>query len=137
MKKKVRCEIKGCGIEPRKGHKKCQKCEKRAWRKNNEMKAAYSNLRDNANRRGKFFDLTFDQFQQFAIETNYIQGKGRTSTSYSIDRIENDKGYTIDNIRIMEFGQNASKKDKILNYNWFDKTATVTEITKHSTEGPF
>lgn len=133
--KKPKCETPRCKGTPK--PKKCYKCQKAAWRANNKMKAAYACSRDNAIRRGKVFELTFEQFEKFAIEYNYIQGKGRTSKSLSIDREKNELGYTIDNIRIMEFGLNASKKDKILNYNWFDKTATVTELNQHSTDGPF
>lgn len=137
MKKKIRCIVPGCRKEPKAGNRKCPKCQKAAWRQNNKMKAAYAMCRDNAIRRGKVFELTFEQFEKFAIEHNYIQGKGRTSRGLSIDREKNELGYTVANIRIMEFGQNASKKDKILNYNWFDKTATVTELTKYSNDGPF
>lgn len=134
-RKKHKCETPRCKGVPK--PKKCYKCQKAAWRANNRMKAAYAICRDNAIRRKKTFELTFEQFEKFAIEYNYIQGKGRTSKSLSIDREKNELGYTIDNIRIMEFGLNASKKDKILNYNWFDKTATVTELNQHSTDGPF
>lgn len=91
------------------------------------MKAAFADLRSNAKRRGKQFDLTFEQFKQFCYETDYITGRGRSKESFTIDRIDNDKGYTLDNIRILTKSQNSSKKDKkFLHYDWQNKTAFVT-----------
>lgn len=92
------------------------------------MRAAYCNLRTNAKRRGKEFDLTFEQFSQFCIESDYIRGKGKKSTSYSIDRINNDGGYTIDNIAVMELGHNSRKGTMRLDayYDEFTKSVVAT-----------
>jgi CRISPR/Cas system-associated protein endoribonuclease Cas2 len=90
------------------------------------MKWSYWNLKSNAKRRNKVFDLTFEQFQDFCIETNYIAGKGRTLLSYSIDRINNNLGYSIGNIRCITVSENSRKNTKILNYDWQTKHASVT-----------
>jgi hypothetical protein len=101
------------------------------------MRAAYKALRDNAKRRGKEFTLTFDQFKEFCYQTDYIAGRGRTKESYSIDRIDNQLGYTADNIRVMTVADNARKGARVLNYDWITKTATVTVRDNSVSDGPF
>jgi len=95
---------------------KCSKCIKREYRKRNPMKAAFQNLRANASRRGKDFSLTFEQFKNFAIATNYIAGKGRQRNSFHIDRIREDEGYHINNIQVLTNHENL-KKYHHLKYN--------------------
>ena len=90
----------------------CRKCRSAK----RELQEAYYHLKGNAVRRGKEFTITMAQFKAFCFKTNYIQGKGKTKECYSIDRIDNDRGYTIDNIRILTVGENAKKKDKKLVY---------------------
>lgn len=72
-------------------------------------KYAYKNLKTNAKRRGKEFSLTFEEFIEFAIKHNYIAGKGITKTGLHIDRIDNRKGYTIDNIQVLTNSENIRK----------------------------
>lgn len=96
----------------------------RKVRKANPMRCTYTNLKANAKRRGHAFDLTYEQFQQFCIATDYIAGKGRTKESYSIDRKDSTKGYTLDNIQRMSVSENSRKKNH-LNYDWQTSTATV------------
>ena len=86
----------------------------RRYRAKNPVKYAYDTLKHNAKRRGKYFDLSFEDFQKFCYEFDYIQGKGKTKKSYSIDRIDNDKGYTIDNIRILTLEENSRKHTEVL-----------------------
>lgn len=89
------------------------------------MKAAFQTLRHNATRRGKPFNLTFEQFQQFCRETKYMAGRGRSKQSFTIDRIDNNKGYTIDNIQMLTKSDNCRKKTKTLIYDWRSGYATV------------
>ena len=79
----------------------CSSCNSRNYRRKNPMQAAYQNLKSNAKRRGHDFTLTFKQFEDFATATDYIIKKGKSIDSFSIDRIDNDKGYSIDNIRVL------------------------------------
>lgn len=74
------------------------------------MRDAYLNLKSNAKRRGKVFELTFDQFREFASQCQYIKKKGRTANSYHIDRIDETKGYTIDNIQLLTNIENIQKR---------------------------
>jgi hypothetical protein len=86
------------------------------------MLYAYDALKHNAKRRGKPFDLTFEQFKKFCVKTNYMQGKGRTKDSYSIDRIKEHLGYIEGNIQVLPVGKN---KKKHLEYDWRTRTAKV------------
>ena len=107
--------------------KYCHRCKKRIDRERYPERAAYQHLKDNAKRRGKEFDLTFEQFKQFAIETEYITKKGKKKHSLSIDRRDNDKGYTIDNIQVLTLSQNSRKKI-YFDYDWESKTGRYQEI---------
>ena len=104
----------------------------KAWKRAHPLEYAYQTTKDNAKRRGKEFTLTLEQFKRFCRKTNYITGKGRTKTSYSIDRIENHKGYTINNIQILPLSENSKKGCKVLEYDWRTRTATVTHYEKSS-----
>lgn len=48
---------------------------------------------------------------------------GRTAHSYSVDRIDNTKGYIPGNIQALTIAQNSSKGTKVLSYDWYHKTA--------------
>lgn len=89
----------------------CSKCQ----RLKNPYKYAYQTLKDNAKRRGKVFELTFEQFCEFAIKTDYITRKGIKKNSIHIDRIKEDVGYKIDNIQPLTNSQNIKK---YLKYYW-------------------
>ena len=99
-------------------HRKlCPSCHSKKMRKKNPVRYAYDTLKSNSKRRGKEFTLTFEEFSQFCHATDYIQGKGVTKDSYSIDRIDNSRGYTIDNIQILTVSENRKKGRKELRFN--------------------
>jgi hypothetical protein len=125
QKKKYKCSTRYCRNTIEIGTK-CTTCRSRLSRENNQLKYSYNNLKSNAKRRGKDFDLTLEQFKQFCYKTDYLTGKGKTKTSYSIDRIDNNKGYSIDNIRVLTLSANSKKGTKILHYDWRTKEAIVT-----------
>lgn len=124
------------------GCKKCSACITRKYRANNPIKAAFQNLRANAKRRGKIFSLSFEDFKEFAIQTEYITKKGRTKEGYTIDRINPAEGYTKENIQVLTNSENV-KKQHYLDY-WHDgekmrfqiRPATVTN-EKYSGSAPF
>ena len=89
----------------------CSKCQ----RLKNPYKYAYQTLKDNAKRRGKEFSLTFEQFREFAVETDYITRKGIRKNSIHIDRKNEKLGYTIDNIQPLTNSENVRK---YLKYYW-------------------
>ncbi len=69
----------------------------------------YFNFRGNAKRRGKEFSITLLEFRNFCEETGYIVAKGMRGSRCSIDRIDNAKGYHIDNIQILSMRKNLEK----------------------------
>ena len=86
------------------------------------MMSAFLNLKSNAKRRGHDCALTYDEFRQFAIQTDYIVRKGKTIDSFSIDRIDNSKGYEMGNIQILTLSENSQKRTKKCVYDWETKT---------------
>lgn len=105
----MNCSVKRC-TRPALPNGKCRRCYLREWRRLNKMKYAYQTSKDNAKRRGKEFDITLEEYAGFAVESKYIIGKGRTATSLHIDRIEEDKGYTLSNMQVLP------NKDNVIKY---------------------
>lgn len=68
-------------------------------------------LKNNAKRRGKDFSLTLDDFMHFLKQNpNYMVKKGIRVKSLQIDRIDNLKGYSLDNIRAITLRENVYKR---------------------------
>jgi hypothetical protein len=117
----------------------CGSCKTRQYRANNRLKAAFDALKHNAKRRKHGFDLTLEQFTKFAIATDYIVKRGITKDSYSIDRIDNNRGYTIDNLQIMTVSDNSKKRTKQVTFDWQSQdffTITLPDIPTHD-DSPF
>lgn len=124
------CITSGCRKPKAPGRRECHSCRKRNYAKRNPLRYAYNNLKQNAKRRGKEFDLTFDQFRKWAIRTDYIVAKGRSSESYTIDRIDNTKGYTVDNIQILSNADNVRKR-MTLQYDYNPETRSMEFYSNH------
>jgi len=73
------------------------------------MRSAYNNLRQNAKRRGKEFQISFEEFESFCVKSNYIAGKGRSAESFHVDREKEHLGYTIDNLQVLTNSENIRK----------------------------
>lgn len=129
IKKKRRgiCITRYCMKTARKGSNYCHGCEGRRWRNKNPLKASYKDLKQNAKRRGKEFDLTFEEFKEFASMAEY-RDRGITRTSYHLDRIDETKGYTKDNLRYLENHLNVKKYRNF--YNGANRVTTVIEKPK-------
>lgn len=125
------CSTKYCRNVPPKHRKKCHKCCSKLYREKNPMKYTYNNLKQNAKKRGKEFSLTFEEFKEFCIETSYMSGKGRSATSFHIDRIDETKGYHKDNIQILTNKENVRK---FLQYDYDERGVPVNFVFKKSTE---
>ena len=90
-------------------------CYKHYWRKRKELDpvyARYNQFKSNATRRGKECTITLEEFRGFCEETGYIVEKGKRGMNATIDRIDNTKGYHIDNIQLLTHRQNASKGER-------------------------
>ena len=104
-----KCVTKKCRNQALKHRSICAACKSKKYREANRIKAAYDSLKHNAKRRGKIFELTFEEFKQFTKKTDYFKKVGTKSESYHIDRIDETKGYTIDNIQVLTNAQNVRK----------------------------
>ena len=109
MKSTKKCATEGCRNKALKWRTLCCTCKNKRWKKNNYLRYCYDYLMANARRRNKIFTLTFDDFVQFCIETNYDKLKGKTSLSMSIDCKIQRLGYTKTNIRAITLSENSSK----------------------------
>lgn len=96
----------------------CYKCISRKRRAADPVKASYYNLKANAKRRGKEFSLTLEEFKQFCVKTEYLNWVGRGADSYHVDRIDETKGYHVDNIQVLT---NRENKKKWLFYRYNSK----------------
>ena len=76
----------------------CSKCRARRFKAAHPLKYAFGKLRNRAKERGKEFTLTFEEYHKFAVDSGYAELKGRTKHSLSIHRIDDARGYHIDNI---------------------------------------
>jgi hypothetical protein len=94
---------------------KCYKCISRIRRASDRVKAVYYVIKTSAKRRGLEFTLTLEYLRKFCKDHGYIESKGRLRDQMTIDRIDNSKGYTDDNIQVLQKGINSSK------YHHFDK----------------
>jgi hypothetical protein len=81
----------------------------RLWRANNPVQAAYANLKNNASRRSISFKLTLEQFAEWVAGTDYLQNRGRTAESLTVDRIDAERGYELGNLQILTNFENGLK----------------------------
>jgi hypothetical protein len=90
----------------------CAKCRTRRFAKKFPLKYSFNNLRKRAKERGHGFDLSFGEYESFALRSGYDTGKGKTPDSLSIDRIANDGPYKVGNIRVLTLSFNSMKAAK-------------------------
>src|ERR1035437_5243365 len=105
----MKCITKGCLNETGLQRKTCYKCEKRKYRAKYPLKYWYDTLKMNAKRRRKPFTLTLEQFTEFCKRTGYIEKKGKTAESLSVDRIKASEGYHASNIQAITLSDNSKK----------------------------
>ena len=106
------CCADRCGKPKGEKDRFCPKHRKRYDKENNPISYVFNILKSNARRRGKSFELTIQEFTSFCIETGYIEKRGKTGKSASIDRIDSSKGYHIENIRVISLSENSRKGNK-------------------------
>lgn len=87
------------------------------WRRTKVNKNLWTEARKRAVKRGLDFDLvpedivlpTHCPYLGIALQVN--QGTGFQVNSYSLDRIDNTKGYTKDNIEVISYLANSMKRN--------------------------
>ena len=106
----MRKKCKNCQNKAAKDRSICYNCFRKRTKQTNPYLYFFDNLRGNARRRGIAFHLTLDQFKNFAFETDYIKRKGQSTKSLTIDRIDSNIGYHIDNIQVLTNRANVIKQ---------------------------
>lgn len=104
------------GVNHKENPKEYMKRQGRSQRKNNPIKYLLNQVRYRAKQRGLPFNLVYEELEVpthcpiLGIPLFFTEGK-RTDNSYSIDKVDNSKGYTKDNSRIISLGANIRKGD--------------------------
>ena len=107
--KKRQCKTKGCSNEVPPQNHYCWKCQKKKWYEKYPLKYVFGFLKQNAKRRGIEFRLSLEEFKDFCEETNYLELRGQTKESLSIDRKDPREGYHRKNIQVLTLSENSSK----------------------------
>lgn len=116
------CKYPYCTREAQGRRKWCTKHKHVIYKEKHPLRYAWHNLRTNARRRKREWEsrhgatttrydveLTFDEFKQFCYKTQLLVGRGRTIDAYHIDRIDVNKGYSVDNMQVLTNGENIKK----------------------------
>lgn len=90
----------------------CNRCKYINEIERDPIGVAYRRLKSHAKQRGKEFSLTKEQFQEFCIKSEYMVKKGIHKNCLHIDRKDETKGYTIDNIQVLSNTENVKKYAK-------------------------
>lgn len=90
----------------------CHKHYARELKERDPVAVRYNQFKSSAKQRGKAFNISLVQFREFCSRTGYIVNKGYRGKVATIDRIDNRKGYEIDNIQLLSLSANASKGAK-------------------------
>ena len=98
-----------CTVKTFNSNRFCPKHQKRQQKEINPLAYVFNALKSNAKRRKKDFSLTLEQFGAFCEETNYLELRGKTGASASIDRRDPLQGYHLDNLQILTLSENSSK----------------------------
>lgn len=106
---KGQCVRPRCMRAPRKLGLYCNTCNSRDQDARHPERRCYRNLKISAERRGHLFELTFEEFEKFAIETQYLNRRGNSAKGYTVDRIDSKLGYTLDNLQILTNRENGRK----------------------------
>lgn len=126
-----KCRNKRCrgSVTPAHHSPTCSKCKSRAWREKNPVKAKFSDLKNRAKQRGHTFLLTIEQFSEFVARTDYMEKRGKSATSLSIDRIRPHIGYQADNIRVLTLSTNSRLRNAPLEV--CERYAALAEYSKN------
>ena len=103
----------------------CKKCTHDRWVSTREgaLRCRYSMKKCHARQKGLQFSLTLEYFKNLYEQQGgrdgytdeqmtFAFGHGRSRTTVSLDRIDNEGGYTPDNVKFCCLGANAKKRNK-------------------------
>lgn len=90
----------------------CHKHYARRLKDRDPVYARFNQFKSKSRARGIENTITLSQFRKFCQETGYIITKGYRGMNATIDRIDNSRGYHIDNIQLLTNRANASKGNR-------------------------
>lgn len=105
----VVCKSEGCYKNAAKTRNYCHSCRMEKFKNNNPEKYAYFILKNNAKRRHKVFNISFEYFLLFCKKHDYIQRKGITKQGLHIDRKDENLGYIEGNLQVLTNSENVKK----------------------------
>jgi len=112
------CARYGC-LNQAGSHKKyCCKHHHQALKRRDPISSIYSHRKQRAKARGHAWGLSLAEFRQWCHQTGYHLGCGKEAHSLSIDRLDNTRGYTLDNIACVPLGANAAKYTRAPGGEW-------------------
>lgn len=132
-----KCETFNCRNSRGKQRRLCYSCTKKKYADKNPVKYAYQVLRGNAKRRGHKFTITLQEFIRFCVKTKILMGRGRTKDCYSIDRIDESKGYEPGNMQILTVSENRLKYTKHVKYDWETRHGSTVKVFESKEDLPF
>lgn len=106
-RKAGKCQHYGCANEARSKGADCETCKARKRRLKNPLHYAFETVRSSARKRKIAFLLSFQEFEKFCRETDYLNRKGRELESLTIDRIDPALPYQFNNIRALTWRENC------------------------------
>lgn len=110
--KSRRCKNPNCKNEAAPNRLVCHPCKYQAEKARDSQRTAYHRLKSRAKERNIFFDLTLEEFREFCIETDILAKRGRKSSSWTIDRIIEELGYTKGNLQKLTNAENVAKENR-------------------------
>jgi len=140
-KKGRMCETRYCrNVKARKSDgyllKHCWKCRSRMLKERHPATYVYNALRGRAKQRRVPWKITLPEFKEWCKKTGYIEKRGHGKGLATIDRINANKGYTLDNIQILEFMENCTKGHYVPGYEYYKQNASMPEHMKTPLEEP-
>lgn len=90
----------------------CPMCRKRQQKEDDPARYVFNALKSNDRRRGKEFAISFEYFLSLCAESGYLEGRGRSAASLSIDRKQSHLGYVEGNLRVITVSENSSKGNR-------------------------
>lgn len=89
----------------------CWKCRSRQLKARHPATYVLNAIRQRAKKRGVSCTITLTEFKTWCEDTGYLEGRGRKADSLTIDRIDPDLGYSLDNIRVLGHRENSLRQD--------------------------
>lgn len=115
--KRICCEP-GCTKKALKLRKRCGHHHNQRYRDKSPIRYIYMNLKHNAKKRGKQFNLSLEELTAFLLgHPEYMANKGRVNGSLQIDRIYNWLPYQVGNLQIL------TKQENLYKYYQVDRAA--------------